>query len=164
MLIGELRAWGPEGDRRADYGRRVLEICEVLGNHCYHAGVVNPANMHQYYPLADLVVVPSEFEEPFGMVAIEAMSCGTPVLATRRGGLPEIITNDVTGFLLDDAKDYAAFASRLNELLDGPARLEGVSRTARTYVEQRHDWNMVTQQLESLYDRLLERHPLNTPA
>ncbi|MEK7816168.1 MAG: glycosyltransferase [Pseudomonadota bacterium] len=164
LLIGELRAWGPEGDRRADYGRRVLEICEVLGNHCYHAGVVNPANMHQYYPLADLVVVPSEFEEPFGMVAIEAMSCGTPVLATRRGGLPEIITNDVTGFLLDDAKDYAAFASRLNELLDGPARLEGVSRTARTYVEQRHDWNMVTQQLESLYDRLLERHPLNTPA
>lgn len=115
--------------------------------------------MHQYYPLADLVVVPSEFEEPFGMVAIEAMSCGTPVLATRRGGLPEIITNDVTGFLLDDAKDYAAFASRLNELLDGPARLEGVSRTARTYVEQRHDWNMVTQQLESLYDRLLRDIP-----
>ena len=56
--------------------------------------------MHEYYQTADLAVVPSEFEEPFGMVAIEAMAAGAPVLATRKGGLPEIVHEGVTGFRL----------------------------------------------------------------
>ncbi len=151
VLVGEVRTGA---DRRGDYGRRLLAACEVLGTDCYHAGTVDPARMHEYYQIADLAVVPSEFEEPFGMVAIEAMSAGAPVLATRKGGLPEIVQEGVTGFLLDDAKNPGAFARRLDELLNDTARLEAVRQNARAYVVQHHDWRIVSAQLETAYQEL----------
>lgn len=154
VLVGEVRTGD---DRRGAYGRKLLAACEALGDDCYHAGTVDPAHMQAYYQAADLAVVPSEFEEPFGMVAIEAMAAGTPVLATRRGGLPEIIADGATGFLLDDAKNHSAFAQRLDELLSAPVRLEAVRRAAREYVERHHDWRTVGAQLEAVYRELLAR-------
>lgn len=151
LLVGELRTGA---DRRGDYGRQLLAACETLVGDCYHAGTVDPARMHEYYQAADLAVVPSEFEEPFGMVAIEAMSAGAPVLATRKGGLPEIVRDGVTGFLLDDAKNSSAFAQRLNELLDAPDRLATVRKSARDYTVQLHDWRVVSAQLETVYREL----------
>ncbi len=88
------------------------------------------------------------------MVAIEAMSAGAPVLATRKGGLPEIVQDGVTGFLLDDAKNPGAFARRLDELLNDTARLEAVRQSARAYVVQHHDWRIVSAQLETAYREL----------
>lgn len=154
VLVGELRTGA---DRRGDYGRQLLAACEALGDDCYHAGTVDPTHMQEYYQTANLAVVPSEFEEPFGMVAIEAMAAGTPVLVTRRGGLPEIIADGATGFLLDDAKNHSAFAQRLDELLSAPAQLEAVRRAARDYVERHHDWRTVGAQLEAVYRELLAR-------
>ncbi len=151
VLVGEVRTGA---DRRGDYGRQLLAACEALGADCYHAGTVDPARMHEYYQIADLAVVPSEFEEPFGMVAIEAMAAGAPVLATRKGGLPEIVQDGVTGFLLDDAKDPACFARRLDELLNDPARLDAVCKNARDHVVRHHDWRVVSAQLEAAYREL----------
>lgn len=153
VLVGEIRTGA---DRRGDYGRRLLAAGETLGADCYHAGTVDPAHMHEYYQVADLAVVPSEFEEPFGMVAIEAMAAGAPVLATRKGGLPEIVKDSVTGFILDDAKNPPAFAQRLNELLTNPNRLANVRKNARDYVVQHHDWGVVSRQLESAYRELAD--------
>ncbi len=151
VLVGEVRTGA---DRRGDYGRQLLAACEALGGDCYHAGTVDPARMHEYYQIADLAVVPSEFEEPFGMVAIEAMSAGAPVLATRKGGLPEIVRDGVTGFMLEDAKDPALFARRMDDLLNDPARLDVVRKNARDYVVQHHDWRMVSARLEAAYREL----------
>ena len=148
ILVGEVRTGT---DRRGDYGRQLLAACEALGNDCYHAGIVDPARMHEYYQIADLAVVPSEFEEPFGMVAIEAMAAGAPVLATRKGGLPEIVSDGTTGFMLDDAKNPTAFAQRLNELLNDPNRLASVRKNARDYAVQHHDWRIVSRRLEATY-------------
>ena len=88
------------------------------------------------------------------MVAIEAMAAGTPVLAARKGGLPEIVRDGVTGFLLDDAKNPTAFAHRLDGLLNDRARLEAVRRGARDYVVRHHDWHVVADQLEAAYREL----------
>lgn len=151
VLVGEVRTGA---DRRGDYGRQLLAACKALGADCYHAGAVDPARMHEYYQIADLAVVPSEFEEPFGMAAIEAMSAGAPVLATRKGGLPEIVQNGVTGFLLDDAKNPALFARRLDELLSDLDRLATVRNNARDYVVRHHDWRVVSVQLEAAYREL----------
>lgn len=151
VLVGEIRTGA---DRRGDYGRQLLAACEVLGGDCYHAGTVDPARIHKYYQIADLVVVPSEFEEPFGMVAIEAMAVGAPVLATRKGGLPEIVQNGVTGFMIDDAKNPALFARRMDELLNDQDLLATVRKNARDYVVQHHDWRVVSAQLEAAYREL----------
>jgi len=152
LLVGELRTGD---DRRGEYGRKLLTACEALGADCYHAGTVDPTHMHEYYQAADLAVVPSEFEEPFGMVAIEAMAAGIPVLAANKGGLREFIIPHATGFLIADTRDYADFARQMHELLDHPSDLDRVRRNARAYVEQHHSWDIVSRDLERAYNAVL---------
>jgi glycosyltransferase involved in cell wall biosynthesis len=158
VLVGEVRTGS---DRRGDYGRQLLAACEALGSDCYHAGTVDPARMHEYYQIADLAVVPSEFEEPFGMVAIEAMAAGTPVLAARRGGLVEFIHEDETGFFIADTKNPSQFAFEIAQLLDQPKRLAEVARRARDYVERTHRWEHVALQLKQHYNGLFSANVIS---
>ena len=156
LLVGERRT-GDTTNRRVQYGQELIDACERMPGCCRHVGVIDPAEIHRIYPLADLTVVPSEFEEPFGMVAIEAMAAGIPVLAANKGGLREFVIPHETGFLIADTHDHAGFARQMHELLDRPSELERVQRNARAYVEQHHGWETVTHQLETLYHSLLER-------
>lgn len=149
VLLGERRTDRP-GNPRVEYGNAVASACERLGNHCRLLGVVPPADIQRYYRLGDLLVVPSEFEEPFGMVAIEGMAAGVPILVARRGGLPEFVVPGKTGHLINDAKNAAELADQINSLLDQPSELDTIARTARQYVEQNHDWDVVAHQLETL--------------
>jgi glycosyltransferase involved in cell wall biosynthesis len=61
-------------------------------------------------------LVPSAWPEPFGLVVIEALACGTPVLARRAGAIPEILRDGVDGFIGDDAQQLAFFDDRIDEL------------------------------------------------
>ncbi len=149
VLIGERRTDRP-GNPRVEYGNAVAAACERLGDRCRFLGVVPPSEIQRYYRLGDLLVVPSEFEEPFGMVAIEGMAAGVPVLVTRKGGLPEFVIPGKTGELIDDAKNAHGLASQIDALLNRPAELDAISRSARQYVEQNHDWGTVTRQLDTL--------------
>lgn len=156
LLVGEYRTSGKPGDRRADYGRQVVDACQRLGTDCILTGVVEPGDVRRYYWLGDVLVVPSEFEEPFGMVAIEAMAAGVPVLATRRGGLPEFVLPSRTGYLIDNAKDPIGLAAQIYTVLSNPDDMKRIALSARTYVEINHDWSTVALQLESFYARLLK--------
>src|SRR5204863_673784 len=69
-----------------------------------------------YYAAADVCVIPS-YSESFGMVAVEAMACGTPVVASSVGGLRSTVIDGETGFLVPSG-DARAFAQRINQLLD----------------------------------------------
>ncbi len=70
----------------------------------------------EMYRSMDICVVPSQFDEPFGMVALEALSHAIPVIAARRGGLPEIVTHTQTG-LLFDSQDPADLAEKIDQLV-----------------------------------------------
>lgn len=159
LLVGEMRTGN---DRRGEYGRKIQEACAALPGACRHVNVVNPADMHKIYLLSDLVVVPSRFEEPFGMVAIEAMAAGVPVLAARKGGLKEFVLPGQTGFLIENTEDPVTFARQMDALLRQPDELDRIRRQARRYVEQHHSWDVVTRQTEARYRRLLA--PSQTPS
>ena len=60
--------------------------------------------------------MPIDWPEPFGLVMIEAMACGTPVIAYNRGSVPEIIDDGVTGFIVEDETSAVAAVDRLSEL------------------------------------------------
>jgi L-malate glycosyltransferase len=98
---------------------------------------------------ADLLVLNSQ-EEPFGLVLVEAMSSGTPVLATRVGGIPEIVTDAQSGWLVDRG-DTDGLASKLLELSQNRRLLEPVARVAREVICPRFSLERFLSNLHAFY-------------
>jgi D-inositol-3-phosphate glycosyltransferase len=107
-----------------------------------------------YYTAADVCVVPSHYE-PFGLVAIEAMACSTPVVASDVGGLQFTVVSEQTG-LLAPPKDEAAFAQAIDRILSNPEWRNQLGQQARVRVEDMFSWDGVARQLSDLYTKLLE--------
>ena len=103
----------------------------------------------RYYSAADLFVLPSPYE-PFGLVAVEAMACQTPVLAPPHGGPPEIIDPGDNGDLADPT-DPAAFADALIRLLRDPEALAVMGRQARQKAVGVFDWEAVAAAIAEVY-------------
>jgi N-acetyl-alpha-D-glucosaminyl L-malate synthase BshA len=104
---------------------------------------------------ADVFLLSSS-EESFGLSALEAMSCGVPVVATAVGGVPEVILDGRTG-LLCPADDQSRFSERIRELLFDRERARAMGRTAREDVLARFARDQIVAQYENLYRRVLER-------
>ena len=104
---------------------------------------------------ADVFLLASS-EESFGLSALEAMSCGVPVVATAVGGVPEVIQDGLTG-LLSPADDQARYAERVRELLLDPERARAMGRAARADVLDRFARAPIVAQYEALYRRVIER-------
>jgi glycosyltransferase involved in cell wall biosynthesis len=104
------------------------------------------------YAQADICVTPSIWAEPFGMVAVEAMASGRPVIASRVGGLQTIVTEGETGFLYDP-DDVDALAAHLETLLDDAALRQRMGQRARARAEAEYDWKRI---VARYYPPLLE--------
>jgi len=92
------------------YFDRFVRPC--LGGGVEYLGEVSEAEKRDLLAGALATLFTIDWEEPFGLVMIESMACGTPVLATRRGSVPEVVEDGVTGFVADDYRDLAAFVDR----------------------------------------------------
>ena len=116
---------------------------------------------------ATVFVCPSIYE-PLGIVNLEAMACETAVVATRTGGIPEVVEDGVTGLLVpfeprDDGSrepvDPGAFASaiaeRVNELVADPERAAEMGRVGRFRAVERFAWRAIAEQTVALYRSLL---------
>jgi len=103
-------------------------------------GEINDGQKSEFLSGALALLVPIDWPEPFGLVMIEAMACGTPVIAFNRGSVPEIVEDGLTGFIVEDEKSAIAAVRRLPELSRSVirARFEErftVRRMARDYLE-----------------------------
>lgn len=94
------------------------------------------------YEAADIVVVPSVWDEPFGMVAVEAMAVGRPVCASRVGGLQHIVDHTMTGFLFGRS-DHKELAKQLSLLLDNRGMRVRMGEAGRNRAEQLYAWDQV---------------------
>ena len=103
---------------------------------------------------ADLFLCPSIYE-PLGIVNLEAMGCETAVLASRVGGIPEVVSHQETGILVEYTPDHSRFEADLtaaiSELMADPARLEKYGKAGRVRAETHFGWDAVAQQTISLY-------------
>jgi glycosyltransferase involved in cell wall biosynthesis len=91
----------------------------------------------------------------FGMVLLEAMSCGTPVVATRLPGFAEVMQDGVHGLMVDRPDDRAGFAAALDSLLEDPQRARALGQAGRGRVVGTFEFSQVGDSLEELYTRLL---------
>ena len=105
-----------------------------------------------HYSAAEVCVVPSHYES-FGMVALEAMACGTPVIASRVGGLTFTVRDGQTGFLVP-SDDRSALADRLRLLLADEKLRWAMSRQA-IQLSQRYSWSVVASQVVAAYRNLV---------
>ncbi len=109
-------------------------------------------DMPDVYASSDVVVMPSRWAEPFGLVLIEAGLAMKPVIATHVGGIPEVVSHGETGLLVE-AEDVESLASRIKQLAHDPAARSRMARSARQYVLKRFTTSPV-RQLEQLYESL----------
>ena len=89
------------------------------------------AEMRSVYRQTRLLIAPSRWEEGFGMVALEAQSCGIPVIASRRGGLPEAVGDG--GLLIDDYRNVEAWVRAIDSVLGEPTRYQDYAERARRH-------------------------------
>ena len=103
-------------------------------------GEINERQKAKFIGEASALLFPIDWPEPFGLVMIEAMACGTPVIACRSGSTPEVIDDGVTGFLVDDVEAAAAAVARLPELDRAKVRARfderfAIARVAEDYLK-----------------------------
>jgi len=113
-------------------------------------------NVHDLLPLADLMLMPSQMES-FGLAALEAMACGVPAIATRVGGVPELIDHGRNGMLFEIG-DVAAMAEAAIALLSDPARLQQMSQAARRTAQEQFCTTRIIPLYEAYYKRVLDRN------
>jgi D-inositol-3-phosphate glycosyltransferase len=149
-----------DGAERARIEQIVRE--EGISDQIIFAGQVGHDLLPFYYSAADVCVVPSHYE-PFGLVAIEAMACGTPVVASDVGGLKFTVLPEETGLLVPP-KDVEGFAHAIQRILGDEVWARKLRRQASTNVSKRFSWNGVGIQLSDLYRRTLAQSSMLEPA
>ena len=115
-------------------------------------GFMANRSLHQLYRVADVAVFPSLYE-PFGIVALEAMAAGAPVVASDAGGLREVVLHDQTG-TLSFSGDPQSLAWAILKVLRDPARAEKLSEKARERLTDDFAWDLIADQTIQVYDRV----------
>ncbi|MBD2088446.1 glycosyltransferase [Microcoleus sp. FACHB-1515] len=118
------------------------------------AGRLDHTQLPAYYAAADVSVVPSHYE-PFGLVTIEAMASGTPVVASDVGGLQYTVVSGETGFLMPP-QDEVAFAGAIAQIVSSSQLRDQMGAAARDRVQREFSWDGVSEQLSDLYLMLIE--------
>jgi glycosyltransferase involved in cell wall biosynthesis len=119
-------------------------------NNVEFIGEINDQQKSEFLSGAHALLFPIDWPEPFGLVMIEAMACGTPVIAWRAGSVPEVIDDGVTGFIVDDEDAAVAALSRLHRLDRGLVR--------RTF-DRRWTARRMADDYVGLYERLARPVP-----
>src|SRR5262249_54315433 len=124
---------------------QVLARCD--GQQIEYIGPVDDAAKNQLLGQAACLLFPIEWDEPFGLVMVEALACGTPVIAFARGSVPEVVQHGRTGFHCQSLEDMLAAVGRIDQL----------SRCAcRREVEDRFSDRVIVAHYEQLYRNVLQ--------
>jgi glycosyltransferase involved in cell wall biosynthesis len=140
------------GVEREYYDEVFYPALKAAGKTIEYLGEISQAERDQLFAESHAVLMPGSWPEPFGLVAIEALACGTPVIARRSGALPEIVRDGIDGFLGDDVTAMAFKVDRVADLDRAAIRASVIDRFS---VER------MTDGYEAIYQKVLdERRPV----
>jgi glycosyltransferase involved in cell wall biosynthesis len=128
------------------FAERIVPLLDLP--HVEYIGEIGEAQKSEFLGNAAGLIFPIAWREPFGLAMIEAMACGTPVIGLRRGSVPEVIDDGVTGFIVEDEAAAAAAARRLRRL--DRAKI-------RRVFEERFTARRMTENYLDVYRRLMAR-------
>ena len=135
---------------------RLQKLCDDLcmGGMVVFLGKRGQDTLPYYYSAAEVVVMPSLYES-FGMVALEAMACGVPVIASEVGGLGYLVQNGITGYTIPDS-DPKALCDKLAELLGNTDLRNQMGRYAAEYAVD-YAWETIASQIVEVYNDVLSK-------
>lgn len=145
-IIGGLQ----DEEEQSDEMKRLRKLREELGlsELVTFLGTKSQETLQYYYSAAEAVVMPSHYES-FGMVALEAMACGTPVIASEVGGLAYLVQDGVTGFHIPTS-DPVPLADKIQILLTSDVLRREMSRAAHEWAHQ-YSWQRIANRIQDLY-------------
>jgi len=144
----------PPEDMSAEMAR-LKTLCRELGmdDLIVFLGKRSQDTLPYYYSASEILIMPSHYES-FGMVALEAMACGTPVVASQVGGLAFLVQDGITGYVVPGG-DAEALAKTLEKLMRDPALRERLGKQAAEYARF-YSWDKIALRVKTVYEELLE--------
>ena len=135
---------------------RLQKLCDDLGldQSVVFLGQRDQDKLPYYYSAAEVVVMPSHYES-FGMVALEAMACGTPVIASEVGGLAYLVRDGETGFTIPD-QEPEELCDKISWLLNDQELHKTMSARAVEYAQD-YAWDKIAEQILEVYEGLLKK-------
>ena len=134
---------------------RLKDIAKELGIEkkiCF-LGRKNQEKLRYYYSASDIFVIPSYYE-PFGMTVLEAMRCGTPIIASKVGGLSYIIQNRKTGIFFPP-KNHKILAKKIIQVFENKEQRDNLTEQAEKVVKENYGWHKIASEISKLYQELL---------
>ncbi|MBD2188901.1 glycosyltransferase family 4 protein [Pseudanabaena mucicola] len=153
-LVGGSRKGGVDTEEE----QRIRGLVKDLGLDAIASfvGAIDQSELPPYYAMADICVVPSYYE-PFGLVAIEAMAAGTPVIASRVGGLQETVKDGETGLLVP-IRAPEALSTAIAKLLTEPQTVKAMGRAGYQRVHSHYSQDAVAGKIHHLYESLIAKN------
>lgn len=146
----------PKDPEQRAYWDQVIEPRMRGSNQVLYKGLVPYDNMRKLYGEAKAFLFPVTWEEAFGLVMIEAMACGTPVVAFKKGAVPEIIKHGKTGFIVKNEKEMVSAIKKIYNMPD--REYQEMRRACREHVEQNFSMERMVENYEKLYHDIASKH------
>lgn len=139
------------GRAQPSYMRRLKSQARTLGVPITYLGEFAHTKIHKIYRLADCFVCPSQTHEAFGLVNIEAMASGVPVIASRNGGIQEIVIHGHNGYLVNQYRKPQGFADYMLRLANSRSLRDRMGVNGRNDVLEQFTWDQTASKLTNLY-------------
>ncbi|OXM85470.1 glycosyltransferase family 4 protein [Paenibacillus rigui] len=139
------------GSNNKGYGRQMRSLSKRLGVSATFLGTIPHRRMHKIYARADCFVCPSQGHEAFGLVNVEAMASGLPVIASDNGGIKEIVKHQRNGLLVRNYKHAGAFAEAIVKLAGSRKLTRQLGAMARKDSVRLFSWQATASRLQSIY-------------
>lgn len=107
-----------------------------------------------YYTMSDMLVCPSQWQEPLARVQYEAMAAGIPVISSNRGGNSEVVLNEKNGYIIDLFTEPEAYAQAIMMLLSNREKRVKIGRENRKLITDRYNFEKYAQRLSNLYQTI----------
>jgi glycosyltransferase involved in cell wall biosynthesis len=132
---------------------KLTQLAEKLGlrNHCVFLGRVPHDDMPKVYAASTVLVLSSVYES-FSLTILEAMACGKPVVATNVGGIPELVVDNETGFLVEP-RNAPALAAAILRILENPQKARQMGSSGRERVKRHYAKNVIARKVLNVYER-----------
>ncbi|RKN74920.1 glycosyltransferase family 4 protein [Paenibacillus ginsengarvi] len=145
------------GSSKRAYTKRLKSLAHSLHVQTRFLGTIPHHRIHRIYKQADVFVCPSQKHEAFGLVNVEAMASGLPVVASDNGGIREIIENGQTGFLVKDYHKAEAFVDAIVRILTNKELHDKMKIAARSAAVKKFGWAATANRLNEIYTSIKEK-------